>query len=173
MGEHERLRARLVGTDVEGGGAVATATARAQRVQQVGAERSIVEGVVVAALGRQLAAAVAVGAGPTEAVDGRADDRPAARSQQGGHLVGQGGLAGRVHPVDGDPDGVGLLACGDQGCQPRQQRQPGGRGPASRVHRNRVADLLAGAADGARPRDGVALTRMSSACLTHTNGWQR
>jgi hypothetical protein len=103
---------------------VAAGTVRAEWVQQVGAERWVVEGVEPVALSRQLAAPVAVGAGPTEAVDAGADDRPAARGQQGGQLVGQGGLAGRVHPVDGDPDRMGLLARCDQVGQVLQQRQP-------------------------------------------------
>lgn len=79
---------------------------RAEWFEQDPAERLVVEGVVVAALGREFPASVAFRPRTVEAVDGGADDLAAAGPEHGGEFVGQRGLAGCVWAVDGDPGRV-------------------------------------------------------------------
>ena len=66
-------------------------------------QRAEVKAVVIAALGRVLAAPVAPRPGGQEVFDRRADDVAALRAQHDGELVSQRGLARGGRSVDGDP----------------------------------------------------------------------
>jgi hypothetical protein len=96
----------LVGAVIEDTGAVEPAAARSQRLEQLAAERLVVEGVPVVPVGRSGAATVTLPARAVEAVDRRPQPRAPPVLDQRVELVRKRRLAGGVHAVDPDPDDV-------------------------------------------------------------------
>jgi hypothetical protein len=112
---HRCLPDLRVGGQVDDPGAVAAVAARAERDQHELGQSGEVVGVLVVAIGREPAAAVAMLAVVVEAVHRQVDRRPAQLGYRGGQLAGKDRFAGGGHAVDGNAGWMARVAVAHHG----------------------------------------------------------